>query len=90
MKTTAMVCVKERSADRPSCAHRGGVQLADNLDVELATHGLDVPVERILCFGHCNEGPVMRIAPGGTFFTRMTQERLGEVVSAARSAIVVF
>ena len=88
MNTTVMVCVNERSSDRPSCGGRGGVRLADSMEKELSVHGLEVPVERILCFGRCKEGPVMRIAPGGEFFTGMTQERLSEVVAAARSAIL--
>jgi NADH:ubiquinone oxidoreductase subunit E len=83
MNTTVMVCVNERFSGRPSCGGSGGAQLADGLEHELSAQGLEVPVERVLCFGRCNEGPVMRIAPGGAFFTGMTQERLGEVVSAA-------
>jgi NADH:ubiquinone oxidoreductase subunit E len=89
MNTTIMICVKERSSGRPSCARRGGNQLADALERELASRGLEVPVERILCFGHCKKGPVMRIAPGGAFFFGMTQEQLGEVVTAVQSAVLV-
>ena len=69
--TVVMVCVNERFSGRPSCAQRGGIQLADGMEKELSAQGLEVPVERILCFGRCNEGPVMRIAPGGAFFTGM-------------------
>ena len=89
MNTTVVVCVKERSAGRPSCGRRGGSQFADSLEGALAEQGLKVPVERILCFGRCNQGPVMRIAPGGAFFVGMTQERLGEVVAAAQAAVLV-
>ena len=86
MKTTVVVCVKERFADRPSCGQRGGEQLADGLEKAFSGEGLAIPVERICCFGRCKEGPNVRIAPGGAFFTGMTQDRLDEVVTAARSA----
>ncbi|MBF0459934.1 MAG: (2Fe-2S) ferredoxin domain-containing protein [Magnetococcales bacterium] len=86
MDIKIVVCVKERFSDRPSCAQRGSVPLADSLESALAAQGLEIPVERILCFGRCHEGPNMRISPGGAFFTGMTQERLDEVVQAARSA----
>ncbi|MEO5334820.1 MAG: (2Fe-2S) ferredoxin domain-containing protein [Magnetococcus sp. YQC-5] len=89
VNTTVMVCINERFGGRSSCAQRGGVQLANELEEELSVQGLEVPVERILCFGRCKEGPVMRIAPGGAFFTGMTLERLGDVVTAARSAILM-
>ncbi|MEO5363885.1 MAG: (2Fe-2S) ferredoxin domain-containing protein [Magnetococcus sp. DMHC-8] len=87
MKTTVIACIQERSAARPSCAGRGGVQLADRLEQALAAQGLAAPVERIACFGRCDEGPNLRIAPGGAFFTGMTPERLDEVVAAVRTAL---
>ena len=89
MTITVMVCVNERSSAQPSCAQRGGVQLADSLENVLAEYDLGVPVKRILCFGRCKEGPVMRIAPGGVFFVGMTRERLGEVVAAVQTAILI-
>jgi hemerythrin-like metal-binding protein len=80
MQTIVRVCVQEHFANRPSCAQRGGEQLADALERRLAAHSLEVDVERMYCFGRCQEGPNMRIAPGNIFFSKMTQERLGEVV----------
>ena len=89
MKTIVMVCINERFSRHLSCAQGGGVSLADSLEEEFVAQGLEVPVERIFCFGRCHEGPVMRIAPGGAFFTGMTQERLGAVVTAAQAAVLV-
>lgn len=88
MNTTVLVCVKERYSDGPSCAGRGSLQLAESLRQELAAQDVAVPVEGLRCFGRCKDGPNMRIAPGGAFFTGMTQERLGEVVEAARAALL--
>ncbi|MEO5351612.1 MAG: (2Fe-2S) ferredoxin domain-containing protein [Magnetococcus sp. XQGC-1] len=89
METTVLVCVKEGfGGDRPSCAQRGSVALAHGLEEALTAQGVAVPVTRLYCFGRCNTGPVMRVAPGGPFFTGMTQERLGEVVQAAQAALL--
>ncbi|MEO5341542.1 MAG: (2Fe-2S) ferredoxin domain-containing protein [Magnetococcus sp. MYC-9] len=88
MNTTILVCIKDRVGSGPSCAQGGGVQLADSLAKEFAAQGIAVPVEPLTCFGRCHEGPNMRIAPGGAFFTHMTQERLGEVVQATKAALL--
>lgn len=63
--------------------------MGERLEQLLAEQGLDIPVKRILCFGRCKEGPVMRIAPGGRFFTGVTEERLAEVVVAAKGTLLV-
>ncbi|MBF0628202.1 MAG: (2Fe-2S) ferredoxin domain-containing protein [Magnetococcales bacterium] len=85
MNTSVVVCIKDRVGAAPSCAQGGGVELANLLERELAP--LEVPVKRLLCFGRCNEGPNVRIAPGGAFFTRMDRERVGEVVEAVRAVL---
>ncbi|MBF0192453.1 MAG: (2Fe-2S) ferredoxin domain-containing protein [Magnetococcales bacterium] len=87
MKTSIMVCVKERMGQASSCVQGGSLELIRLLEREFAAQGLSVPVKPLMCFGRCNEGPNMRIAPGGAFFTRMTPERLGEVVEAVRAAV---
>ncbi|NGZ06834.1 MAG: (2Fe-2S) ferredoxin domain-containing protein [Magnetococcales bacterium] len=87
MGTSVVVCIKDRFGSAASCAAGGGVALADLLEQELARQGLAVPVKRLLCFGRCNEGPNIRIAPGGAFFTAMSRERLPEVVAAVQAAL---
>ncbi|MEO5334041.1 MAG: NAD(P)H-dependent oxidoreductase subunit E [Magnetococcus sp. YQC-5] len=87
IKTVVRVCVQEHFANRPSCAQRGGEQLADALEGEFAARSLDVDVERVYCFGRCQEGPNMRIFPRGAFFTGMTQKRLEEIVDAVQSSL---
>ncbi len=85
MPVTVVVCVKERVSGS-SCAGSGGVALADAVERELARQELPIGVKRIFCLGQCEQGPNLRIAPGGAFFRRMTMARLGEVVEAARVA----
>jgi (2Fe-2S) ferredoxin len=84
-KVSVLVCTKERVSGRPSCANRGSEALANLLKIELQQAGWDIPIERILCFGRCQEAPVLRISPGGPFFTEIRAERLNEVVAAVAS-----
>ena len=39
----------------------------------IGERGLDIPVVRRECLGRCEEGPTMRIAPGGEFFTEIDE-----------------
>jgi len=41
---------------------------------------LEVPVIRRECLGRCEEGPVMRIAPGGPFFTEIDEPGLAHII----------
>lgn len=64
-----MICVNRRfRMDEPSCAGRGSEDLADRLEAEILSRGIDVTVERSVCMGHCRTGPTIRLAPGGRFF----------------------
>lgn len=85
MNTTVLVCVKERFGNAPSCHREGMIEM---LAKKLADQGLAVPVKPLVCFGRCDDGPNVRIAPGGAFFTRMTLERLDEVVDAVRQVVL--
>ncbi|MBF0212487.1 MAG: (2Fe-2S) ferredoxin domain-containing protein [Magnetococcales bacterium] len=87
MNVTVVVCVKERVGSDASCAGTGSVELANLLEQAFAARGWSVPVKRLMCFGRCNEGPNIRVAPGGAFFTRMNRERLDEVIEAVRVAM---
>ncbi|MBF0427331.1 MAG: (2Fe-2S) ferredoxin domain-containing protein [Magnetococcales bacterium] len=86
MNTTIIICVKDRLGSSASCGHGGAEQMAKFLEQELAARGVPIPVKRMLCFGRCNEGPNLRIAPGGAFYTGVTQEMLGAVIDAAQAA----
>ena len=88
VRPVVIVCVQERLGKRSSCVRGGGEELVKSLDKMFVGQGLDVLVKRSFCFGRCNDGPNIRIAPGGDFYTAMTQERLNEVVSAVRSMVL--
>ncbi len=53
--------------------------MCDALLARLAQQGYDVEVEAVGCLGRCDEGPIMRIAPGGPFFEQVREATLDEV-----------
>jgi len=80
-KKELLICINQRySLDKPCCALRGGVEIADELEKRIEAHGLDIKTERINCLGQCQKGPVARIAPGGKFFFGMKIDSLDEMI----------
>jgi NADH:ubiquinone oxidoreductase subunit E len=70
MKTEKIVtvCVNYRSnPEAPSCAARGGVEIADALAAAIDARNLPVTVERFHCLGFCDRGPNLKLSPGGGF-----------------------
>ena len=69
MITKIIICVNHRAnASQPSCAARGSEELAHCLEVELGKRDLGITVERFNCLGLCEQGPNIRLAPGGRFY----------------------
>lgn len=63
-----VVCINRRAnTNQPSCGMRGGVKLADHLEAEITKRGLPIVLERFHCLGRCEDGPNLRLAPGGNF-----------------------
>ncbi len=80
---TLLVCTNHRyTVNQPSCGERGGEALLQVL--REATEGIDVAVDAACCFGHCTEGAVVRIAPGGKFYHGMTMDDVPKVVQEAK------
>ncbi|BBL71710.1 (2Fe-2S) ferredoxin domain-containing protein [Methylogaea oryzae] len=77
-----LVCVNERQgAAQPSCAARGGLAVLKALQ---AKSGRDVKVATCRCLGRCEEGPVVRIGPGGPFHLGVTASDAPSLVDEAR------
>lgn len=85
--TTLIVCVNRRSGDQPSCAARGGVEQADQLESAIRERRLQVKVERVHCLGVCTRGPNMRLAPGGAFFFGVSAADIPAVVERIEAAL---
>jgi len=81
-KVTLLVCTNYRySLNHPSCGARGGEKLLQQL--EIATGGYDVKVEASCCFGHCVDGAVVKAAPNGSFYHKVTELDIAKIVSDA-------
>ena len=78
---TIIVCVNRRLGyDKPSCAARGGEDLAQAL--EAAVLGTGVTVTRFNCFGRCAEGPNVRVQ-GGRFFRGASVDDVPAILAEA-------
>ncbi|MSO92742.1 MAG: (2Fe-2S) ferredoxin domain-containing protein [Rhodospirillales bacterium] len=64
-----LICINRRfGGDKPSCAARGSISIADAIEAGTKTRRIALDVERIVCLGQCLHEPSMRLAPGGRFF----------------------
>ena len=77
-----IICINRRyGLSKPSCAGHGSLELADELERLLGEAKLEIPVKRIECLGDCEQGPNLRIAPGGRFFHGVSMGDLPEVIA---------
>lgn len=83
-----IVCVNERlGTGQRSCVGSGSRDYIRKLRDMIATAGLDVAIVERECLGRCEEGPVMRIAPGGPFFTEIDQAVLQQIMLELKSFV---
>ena len=76
-----VVCVnKRRGLNKKSCAGSGSRELIPLMRTLINAAGLDCPVVEQVCLGRCMQGIAMRIAPGGPFFTEVTEDDLVSIV----------
>ena len=83
-----IVCVNYRAnPQQPSCAARGGEQIADLIERGIAEENIDVALERFKCLGRCNEGPNLRMAPGGEFYSGVRPEDIPGLLEKIRDFV---
>ena len=76
-----VACVNQRlGAGQRSCVGSGSLALIERVERLLEQRGLAVPVVRRECLGRCEQGPAMRIAPGGPFFTEIDEAGLATII----------
>ncbi len=65
------------------CTSSGSAKLIERFEGQLKEKGLDkeVKVVRTGCFGLCEAGPVVIVYPEGTFYSRVKEEDVDEIVS---------
>ncbi len=64
------------------CMSSRSSEIIDNFRKCLAEHHLDQEVKVIVsgCFGFCEKGPIVKIAPDNTFYVHVTPEDVTEIV----------
>jgi (2Fe-2S) ferredoxin len=83
-----VVCINERlGAGQRSCVGSGSIELISQLEAMIAAEKLDVPVVRRECLNRCAEGPAMRIAPAGPFFTEIDDGGLDNILKQLKTFI---
>ena len=81
-----MICINRRfRMDEPSCAGRGSEALANRLEKEIQSRGINLTVERTNCMGHCRTGPTIRLAPGGKFYFKPSDNEIAALLDEAEN-----
>lgn len=80
-----VVCVNHRlGSGQRSCVGSGSLELISAIEQMIEAESIEVPVVRRECLGRCEQGPVMRIAPGGRFYTEIDETVLGGIVAGLK------
>ncbi len=83
-----IVCINQRlGTGQRSCVGSGNLDYIRQMRELITAAGLDVSVVERECLGKCDFGPVMRIAPGGRFFTEIDASTLPGIVRELKSFI---
>jgi (2Fe-2S) ferredoxin/predicted O-methyltransferase YrrM len=86
------VCTQEKPEGVTCCPGNKSWQVLQALERELTTQGLDneVQVTTCGCLGLCDEGPILITYPEGTWYQKVKEEDVPEIVSShLRSGKVV-
>lgn len=88
MTIRLVVCVNFRPfSGQPSCAQRGSRELAEWLEQSVRERSLDVTVERIVCMGHCQNGPNVKVMRGD-MMNGADQEKLTELLDQIEAGTI--
>lgn len=83
-----VVCINERlGTGQRSCVGSGSLGYIATIRELLAANQMDVNIVQRECLGKCEQGPVMRIAPGGRFFTDIDDNSLPLIVEELKRFI---
>jgi len=87
MEKQILICTNRRLTERkPSCG-RLGAELVGELERLISERGLGIQVNHVACLGRCSEGPNLRLAPGGKFYSQVTTTQLPTIL---REAVLFF
>lgn len=84
-KTRFLFCTNARSGNRRCCADAGANALrkyAKACIAPLRDEGLPVKVRKSDCLGYCSRGPVIKVLPGGIFYTYADEKDIDAILKA--------
>ncbi len=66
------------------CTSSGSLKVLDSLQAEIAKRGLTdkILVKPVGCHGFCEQGPIVSVDPGKIFYTRVTENDVGDIVNS--------
>ncbi len=66
-----------------ACCSGGGTKIIEEFNKQLKEQGLDKTVQVVTtgCLGFCEQGPIVKILPQGTFYVKVTAEDVKEIIS---------
>src|SRR5574344_1807181 len=64
------------------CKSADSSHIVENLNAELESHGIEDEAKVVLtgCFGFCEQGPIVKIIPDNTFYTKVKPEDAKEII----------
>ena len=85
------VCTQEKPEGVTSCPKNRSLRVLQALQEGLCAQGLDdqVQVTTCGCLGLCDDGPIMIVYPEGTWYRKIKDEDVPEIVTSLRSGQAV-
>ncbi|MFT5657205.1 MAG: (2Fe-2S) ferredoxin [Gammaproteobacteria bacterium] len=80
-----VVCINQRLGTQRCCVGSGNLDYSDQIEALIEQAGLAVSIVKRECLGKCEQGPVMRIAPGGRFFTEINENSLPMIMDEIKA-----
>jgi (2Fe-2S) ferredoxin len=79
-----LLCNSFRVSGEPQgvCSKKGGTDLLQYLQSEIADRGLDAVISTTSCLNVCEKGPVMVIYPDAWWYHEVTEGKIDEILDA--------
>src|SRR5574344_739220 len=64
------------------CKSADSSHIVENLNAELESHGIEDEAKVVMtgCFGFCEQGPIVKVIPDNTFYTKVKPEDAKEII----------
>jgi (2Fe-2S) ferredoxin len=78
------VCTQQKPEGVPSCPSSSSLQVLEALEREVLAQGLDddVQITTCGCMGLCDDRPVIIVYPEGTWYRKIQEEDVPEIVAS--------